>query len=195
MAAPREGHDAESRGVTAWKCAPFGELTVRELYAILRARAEVFVVEQECAFQDLDGADEHAWHLMGRSSSFPRRRESSEQALDPRLHGDDNLVAYCRLVAPGIKFAEASIGRVITVGTARGTGLGRELMRQALKQAERLWPGKPVRIGAQARLEKFYRDFGFVTASAPYMEDGIPHLEMLRPASTIPDKAGQTVGQ
>ena len=168
----------------AWKCASFGELTVRELYDILRARAEVFVVEQACAFQDLDGADEQSWHLMGRSPSPLGEGR-----------GEGSLVAYSRLVPPGIKFAEPSIGRVITLAACRGTGVGRELMRRALRETQRLWPGKPVRIGAQARLEKFYQDFGFVTASAPYMEDGIPHLEMLRPASTIQDKAGQTVGQ
>ena len=142
---------------------------------MLQARSAAFVVEQACVFQEIDGADPLCWHLVG--------------------YRGKELVATARLLPAGTKFAEPSIGRVITVGSARGTGLGRELMRQALKQADKLWPGKPVRIGAQARLEKFYEDFGFVTASAPYIEDGIPHLEMLRPASMIPDKAGQTVGQ
>jgi ElaA protein len=177
---------------------PFAELTPRELHDILQARAAVFVVEQECAFQDVDGADLHSWHLIGKASSFPRRRESSQESgLGPRRHGDDepSLVAYARLIPAGIKFAEVSIGRVVTLPPVRGTGMGRELMRVALEQAQRLWPGKPVRIGAQARLAKFYEDFGFVTASAPYDEDGIVHIEMLRPASVIPDKAGQTVGQ
>ncbi len=160
----------------SWRCLPFNELTPRELHDILQARAAVFVVEQNCAFQDVDGADPACWHLMG-FSPFP------------------TLVAYSRLVPAGMKFAEPSIGRVVTLPPNRGTGLGRELMREALKHTDRLWPGKAVRIGAQARLERFYEGFGFVTDSEPYDEDGIPHLEMLRPASVIPDKAGQAAGR
>ncbi|HUP29200.1 MAG TPA: GNAT family N-acetyltransferase [Usitatibacter sp.] len=173
----------------SWRCVPFAELTPRELHDILQARAAVFVVEQACAFQDVDGADLDSWHLMGLGMGpGPLPRSGAR--------GDDQaLVAYARLIPPGIKFAEASIGRVVTLPPIRGSGMGRELMREALKHAERLWPGKAVRIGAQARLAKFYEDFGFVTASAPYDEDGILHLEMLRPASVIPDKAGQPVGQ
>jgi ElaA protein len=105
------------------------------------------------------------------------------------------LIAYCRLVPAGTKFAEPSIGRVITLSRARGAGHGRALMREALKHAERLWPNRALRIGAQQYLERFYGEFGFVTASAPYDEDGIQHVEMLRPASMVPDKAGQMVGQ
>ena len=173
----------------SWRCVPFAELTARELHDILQARAAVFVVEQACAFQDVDGADPGSWHLMGVElgpGPLPRSGARGDEA---------RLVAYARLIPPGIKFAEPSIGRVVTLPPVRGTGAGRELMREALRHTDRLWPGKAVRIGAQARLEKFYRDFGFVTASAPYIEDGIPHLEMLRPASTIPENTGQTVGQ
>ena len=151
----------------AWKCAAFGELTTRELYEILQVRAEVFVVEQACAFQDMDGADLQSWHLMGRSA--------------------ERLIAYARLIPAGIKFAEPSIGRVVTTGAARGRGLGRVLMAEALAQAENLWPGKALRIGAQQRLERFYQSLGFATASAPYDEEGIPHVEMLRPASSKAD--------
>ena len=167
-----------------WRCVPFVELTPRELHDILQARAAVFVVEQNCVFQDVDGADPVCWHVMG---TVP---------VSPKEIGDcPRLIAYCRLVPAGTKFAEPSIGRVITLPPLRGTGHGRELMREALKHTDRLWPGKAVRIGAQARLEKFYEDLGFVTASAPYDEDGIVHVEMLRPASVIPDKAGQPVGR
>ena len=168
----------------SWRCAPFGELTPRELHDILQARAAVFVVEQNCVFQDVDGVDPVCWHLSGFSPSPLGEGR-----------GEGRLVAYARLVPAGTKFAEPSIGRVITLPPLRGTGHGRELMREALKHTDRLWPGKAVRIGAQARLEKFYEDLGFVTASAPYDEDGIVHLEMLRPASVIPDKAGRTAGR
>jgi ElaA protein len=104
------------------------------------------------------------------------------------------LVAYCRLLPAGAKYAEPSIGRVVTSHSVRGTGMGRELMREALQRMERLWPGVPIRIGAQRHLERFYRDFGFVTASQPYDEDGILHLEMLRPASRVADKSERKVG-
>jgi ElaA protein len=159
----------------AWRCLPFGELAPRELHDILRARAEVFVVEQACAFQDVDGLDPECWHLMG--------------------HASDALVAYCRLVPPGARYTEPSIGRVVTAAAARGRGHGKALMREAIAQAERLWPGRAVRIGAQRYLERFYGDFGFVTASEPYDEDGIPHVEMLRPAPAVADKAARAIGQ
>ena len=160
----------------SWKCAAFTELTTRELYEILQVRAEVFVVEQACAFQDMDGADFQAWHLMGR---FPSPSGEGQ--------GGGPLVAYARLIPAGIKFAEPSIGRVITTGAARGRGLGRPLMAEALSQAGKLWPGRALRIGAQQRLEAFYQSLGFATASAPYDEDGILHVEMLRPASSKVD--------
>jgi ElaA protein len=147
--------------VTRWRLARFQELTGRDVHDILQARAAVFVVEQACAFQDVDGADPESWHL------FARRGEA--------------ITAYCRLVPPGLKYPEPAIGRVITTDIARGTGLGRALMQEALRAAATLWPGQPVRIGAQRRLETFYASLGFAPASAPYDEDGIPHIEMLRP--------------
>jgi ElaA protein len=147
--------------MTQWRLARLDELTAREVHDILQARAAVFVVEQACAFQDMDGADPESWHLFCRDG--------------------DGIAAYCRLVPAGIKFAEPSIGRVITTGAARGTGLGRALMQEALRRAAALWPGAAVRIGAQRRLEAFYASLGFVTDSEPYDEDGIPHVEMLRP--------------
>ena len=157
--------------MTQWRCAPFGELTLAELYAILQVRAEVFVVEQACAFQDLDGADPASWHLIGTRSPVPPAKAGAQSPIP--------LVAYARLIPPGIKFAEASIGRVVTSPAIRGTGCGRELMDRALAEARRLWPGEAIRIGAQRRLERFYATLGFVAASAPYDEDGIEHVEML----------------
>jgi ElaA protein len=151
---------AEGPGLIAWRCARFEDLGAHELHEIFRARLEVFVVEQNCAFQDLDGADPDGWHLIGSG-------------------GEGELVAYCRLLPPGVKYAEPSIGRVLTTAAVRGTGAGRDLMVQALGRAESLWPGQPIRIGAQHRLERFYRSLGFETCSALYIEDGIPHVEML----------------
>lgn len=148
----------------AWRFAHFDELTPREVHDLFQLRVGVFVLEQNCAFQDVDGADPQCWHLLGRA--------------------DGALAAYCRFVPAGIKFAEPSIGRVITAPAVRRTGAGRELMREAITRAEKLWPGQPIRIGAQAHLERFYGEFGFARASEPYIEDGIPHIEMLRPART-----------
>jgi ElaA protein len=165
--------------VIDWRFARFDELTPREIHDLYRARAAAFVVEQGCPFQDLDGVDPECWHLLG---------------YGPSPRGEGELLAYCRLVPPGVKFAEPSIGRVVTTQAARGTGRGRALMAEALARVDKLWPGRPIRIGAQHRLERFYEDFGFVTASAPYDEDGILHVEMVRPAGRAKEGRGQTVG-
>jgi len=159
--------------VIDWRFARFDELSPREIHDLYRARAAAFVVEQNCAFQDLDGVDPECWHLLGY---------------------EGELLAYARLVPPGVKFDEPSIGRVVTTQAARGTGRGRALMKEALARAEKLWPGRPIRIGAQHRLERFYEDFGFVTSSAPYDEDGILHVEMVRPAGRAREGRGETVG-
>jgi ElaA protein len=138
---------------------PFNALTTRQLHDLLQLRSAVFVVEQTCVFQDVDGADPQALHLLGARSG--------------------QLLAYARCFAPGIKFAEASIGRVVTDPAQRGTGLGHALIRQALQAVAQQWGQQPVRIGAQARLERFYASHGFVDANRPYIEDGIDHLEMV----------------
>ena len=156
-----------------WRFAAFAELTPREVHDLYQVRAAAFIVEQDCVFQDVDGIDPQCWHLLG--------------------YGEGQLVAYCRLLPAGAKYAEASIGRVVTSHAVRGTGMGRELMREALRRMEKLWPGAPIRIGAQAHLERFYRDFGFATASQPYDEDGILHIEMLRPASAFAEKSDRKV--
>ncbi len=160
MAPSGKGGSAQSDGLIEWRCARFVELTPRELHDALRLRAAVFVVEQNCVFQDVDGADPECWHLLGRRAG--------------------ELVAYCRLVPPGVKYAEPSIGRVVSSREARRSGCGRELMREALARADKLWPGKPIRIGAQRYLERFYGGYGFAQASEPYDEDGIMHIEMVR---------------
>lgn len=142
----------------SWHDREFAELTVRELYAITALRERVFVLEQRCAYVDADGVDPQCRHLW------------AEDETTRAIH------AYCRLVPAGAKHPEVSIGRVITAAEARGTGLGKELMQRAIAAVGNV----PIRIGAQAHLERFYGEFGFVKASAPYDEDGIPHIEMLR---------------
>jgi len=147
--------------VIAWRCPRFDELSAREVYELMRLRSEVFVVEQRCVYLDADGADPDCWHLMGEDGG--------------------ELRAYARLVPAGLKFAEASIGRVVCDPCTRGTGLGHALMREAVERVRLLWGPGPIRIGAQAHLEGFYRQHGFEPDGPPYDEDGIPHIEMLRP--------------
>ena len=144
-----------------WQCLRLEALAPLALHRILRVRQEVFAIEQNCIYLDADAADESSWHLA---------------AWGPAL----TLMAYARIVDPGVKYTEASIGRVITPSAARGRGLGRELVGRAVAQANAAYPGSGIRISAQSRLEAFYASFGFVVASEPYLEDGIWHTEMLR---------------
>lgn len=152
-----------------WHWSAFEHLTRDQLYEILRMRQEVFTVEQDCAYQDADGKDPFAWHLCGWS----------DEPESPAL------LAYLRVVFPGKKYVEPSIGRVLTAASTRGTGLGRELMRRAVENTEREYPHASIRISAQQHLERFYSRFSFERVSDPYDEDGIAHIEMLRGAATI----------
>ena len=145
-----------STAVLRWHDRTFGELTTNELYAITQLRERVFVVEQRCVYLDADGVDLLSRHVWADEAGALR--------------------AYLRIVPAGMKFVELSIGRVIIAPEARGTGLGKELMRRGIEGAA----GAPIRIGAQAHLEKFYGDLGFQRASDPYDEDGIMHIEMTR---------------
>jgi ElaA protein len=140
-----------------WHERAFAELSVAELYAIVELRERVFVVEQKCAYLDADGYDPPSRHLWAARG--------------------DSILAYLRIVPAGVKFVEASLGRIVTAPEARGTGLGKELVRRGIAALG----AAPIRIGAQAHLERFYNDFGFRRASDVYDEDGIPHIEMLRP--------------
>jgi ElaA protein len=151
-----------------WQHVAFDALSPRQLYAALQLRTEVFVMEQNCTFQDMDGCDAQAMHVLGWSAP-----EQGDSALV--------LAAYARCFPAGVKFAQASIGRVVTRASLRGTGAGAMLVQQALACVQQHWGVQPIRIGAQAHLEKFYGKLGFITASEPYMEDGILHIEMLRP--------------
>ena len=130
------------------------------LYASMRLRGAVFVVEQNCAFEDLDGLDPHGEHLCGTDPSGA-------------------VLAYSRLLPPGLKYPEAAIGRVVTAGAVRGFGWGRILMAQSIAGCRSRYPGQPIRIGAQQRLERFYTGFGFASQGKPYLEDGIWHIEMV----------------
>lgn len=150
-----------------WQFAPFAELAPADLYAALQLRSLVFVVEQTCPFLDIDGSDPEAWHLLGWQDAAPNA---------------PLLAAYARLFRPGVKYAEASVGRVVTHPDARRAGAGRALMAESLRRLTALAPGAPVRIGAQKYLERFYGSFGFVRAGDDYLEDGIVHLEMVRRA-------------
>ena len=146
-----------------WTWRRFADLGVDNLHDALQLRCRVFILEQG-PYLDVDGVDRASWHLLGRDDT-------------------GTLVAYLRVVDPGAKYAEPSIGRVVTAPEARGIGLGRALMREGLAGSAERWRGQPVRISAQARLQRFYAELGFSAASDEYLEDGIPHLEMLwRPA-------------
>jgi ElaA protein len=144
-----------------WIFARMPDLGVESLYDWLALRARVFSVEQQCAYLDPDGADRQAWHLLGRD-------------------GAGRLLAGLRLVDPGVKYVEPSIGRVVTAPEARGTGLGRRLLAEGLARADATWPGRGNRISAQSHLAPFYAGFGYAAQGDDYLEDGIPHLEMLR---------------
>jgi ElaA protein len=144
-----------------WNHILFPDLTTTQLYEILRLRAEVFVVEQDCVYQDLDDKDQQAIHLLGMTK-------------------DGQLAAYTRIVDKGVSYPDfASIGRVITAPFARGKGLGRPLMQESIKSLFAQFGEQPIKIGAQAHLQKYYRSLGFVTVGEVYDEDGIPHVSMV----------------
>ncbi len=140
-----------------WK--RFEALTVAELYALLKLRSEVFVVEQNCVFLDLDDHDQNAEHLL-------------------MCDAEGALIGYTRLLPPGEKYAEPSTGRVVVAGRVRRTGAGRRLMAESVRGARERYPGRDNLIWAQLYLETFYASFGFVTESEPALEDGILHVFM-----------------
>lgn len=143
-----------------WTLKAFAELNPFELYQILRLRSEVFVVEQNCVFLDMDDLDGKSLHLQGRS--------------------DGELIAYVRILPPGLAYLEPSIGRVVTSPEARRTGAGKALMKKAIEETVAMYPSKSIKIGAQLYLKKFYEGFGFEQCSDVYLEDGIEHIKMLR---------------
>jgi ElaA protein len=145
--------------MVSWICKKFDELSPHELYNIMQLRNEVFVVEQNCVYQDADNKDLHCYHLMGWRN--------------------DKLVAYTRLLPPGLAYTEPSIGRVVSSPLARGGGIGRELMKKSIEQVDQLFGTMSIKIGAQLYLHNFYISLGFKQTSAVYLEDNIEHVEMM----------------
>lgn len=141
-------------------CKHFNELSPKELYEITWLRNQVFVVEQNCVYQDADRKDHKAHHLMGWA--------------------EDDLAAYARLIPPRLSYEEMSIGRVVTHPKHRRNGLGKELMTTSIEKIFELFGFAPIKIGAQLYLLKFYNSFGFVQCSDVYLEDGIEHILMMK---------------
>ena len=144
-----------------WNWSRFDALGVDNLYDALALRSHVFGLEQHCVYVDPDGADRHCWHLLGRD-------------------GSGSLQAYLRIVDAGVKFPELSMGRVVTHMQCRATGMGRRLVGEAMRWLDDHAPGQPVRIAAQAHLQRFYATFGFAPVGETYLEDDILHIDMLR---------------
>ncbi|MBS1627730.1 MAG: GNAT family N-acetyltransferase [Bacteroidetes bacterium] len=147
---------------TNWVLKTFETLTPFELYKILKLRSEVFVVEQNCVFLDMDNRDQFSYHLLGLV--------------------ENNLAAYTRLIAAQKVYDYVSIGRVVTSPQYRKLGIGKELMKISIKKCYELFGEVPIKIGAQLYLKKFYESFGFTQSSQVYDEDGIDHIEMIKPA-------------
>ncbi|NMH66902.1 GNAT family N-acetyltransferase [Shewanella salipaludis] len=145
-----------------WHSLRFDELTRDQLYELLKLRVDVFVVEQACPYPELDDKDRHpqTLHLLGVDAA-------------------GQLLAYARLLAPGLSYPQASIGRVAVAKAGRGSGLALALMQQAITLTQAAWPQQGIQIGAQDYLRHFYQKLGFMPHSQVYLEDGIPHLDML----------------
>ena len=143
-----------------WLCKSFNELKPNELYELLRLRSEVFVVEQNCVFLDIDNKDQIAYHLLG--------------------YNGDALVAYTRLLDKNTAYKLMSIGRVVTSPKYRGTGAGKALMEESIKRCYELFGKDEIKIGAQLYLRKFYESLGFKQSSEMYLEDDIEHIEMIK---------------
>lgn len=148
-----------------WRIKSFDELTVKELFEVYYLRQEVFVVEQDCPYQDADNKDLKSYHLMG--------------------YEQGELVAYLRVVEPGVSYKEVSIGRVVTKESARRKGIGSLLMNKGREEIEEIYGSVPIRISAQKYLKAFYESLGYNFTGKEYLEDNIPHLEMLYMPNSI----------
>lgn len=144
-----------------WEWFSFSELSTQMLYDLLRLRQQVFIVEQACSYEDIDGHDRDAIHLLGTGEN-------------------SKLLACCRVLAPGVRFAEASIGRILTAPSVRGQGTGHEVVRRGVDYCEKHFPTAAIRVSAQAHLRNFYRTHGFVPRGDEHTVDGIPHICMYR---------------
>ena len=143
-----------------WTSSTLSELDAMTLYHVLLLRQTVFILEQSCLYPDIDSLDEQAIHLLGFNS-------------------EQQLVAYLRVLPPGLSYAEPAIGRVVVPESARGEGVGRELIREGVRLTRQLYASTDIRISAQTYLLALYEDVGFVSVGEAYVEDGIPHQEML----------------
>ncbi len=141
-----------------WRTLMFTELTGEEMYALLRLRQQVFIVEQHCAYLDLDNLDQRATHML--------------------CMGDGDLLAYQRCLAPGVSYPESSLGRIVVCPGQRGQQLGRKLVQRGIKHNLLQWPGSGIRINAQAHLQDFYAALGFAAEGGEYLEDNILHRQM-----------------
>jgi ElaA protein len=150
--------------MTEWQWTSFDRMSADALYAVLAARQNVFVIEQQCIYPDIDGLDADAYHLLGWQRHADGRR----------------LAAYLRCLAPGVRYAEPSLGRVLSIPSVRGNGIGKALVEQGIQHTGLVYAGCRIRISAQQYLQRFYEGFGFQVTSQPYDEDGIAHIEMLR---------------
>lgn len=144
-----------------WTLATIEKYSAFEILTMMTYRQQIFVVDQHCVYLDTDDKDREAIHLVCWQDETKTK-----------------ILAYSRLLAPGVRFKEASIGRISTAMSTRGKGLGKDLVARSIDEISKLWPDSNIRISGQEYLQEFYEDFGFVVSSKPYEEDGIPHLEM-----------------
>lgn len=149
-----------------WMCCRFNELSSLQLYDVLQLRIAIFVVEQDCPYQDVDGLDTHpeTRHLLHYGAT-------------------GELLAYLRILAPGVSYPNVAIGRVVTAASARGKGLGHQLLEQGLNAAKAAWPEQDLYLSAQAHLQHYYQRYAFTAVTEEYLEDGIPHVGMRWTAS------------
>lgn len=144
-----------------WFVKSFADLSAKEMYQIFKLRQDVFVIEQDCLYADIDGKDEYAFHVLGKL--------------------DNEVVAYTRVFAKDdYMHSYCSFGRVVTSPKVRGQGKGHELIAQTLKYIDRAYPSVPCKISAQAHLESFYQQYGFIKEGHGYLEDNIPHIAMIK---------------
>lgn len=148
-----------------WQCKSFSQLSTNELYDLLKLRIDVFVVEQTCYYPDLDDLDRHL------------------ETLHLFVYQEGKMAAYLRILPPGTSYPEhPSIGRVLTAQHARGSGLGHPLIEQGIKACQQNFSGLGIKISAQEHLTNYYQQHGFIVCTAPYLEDGIPHIGMKLPS-------------
>ena len=148
-----------------WKVEQFHQLSTDQLFELLQLRVDVFVVEQRCAYRELDDHDRHVEtrHLSGRNDS-------------------GQLIAYARILPPGLRYPVVNLGRFVVRADSRRQGIGHQLLQTALQEISHCWSGQAIKISAQDYLQSFYEQYGFVRMSEVYLEDGIPHVEMLKEA-------------